>query len=64
MGTEWDSLSSFKGWQGNHKVNVWAAISRTEKAQLELFTYNMDTDAYLEILKKNIKVLKKMGAKN
>ena len=46
-----------------HKVNAWAAISRTEKTQLELFTYNMDTNAYLEILKKNIKVLRKMGGK-
>ena len=53
-----------KTGKGKHKVNEWAAISRTEKIQLELFNYNMDTNAYLEILKKNIKVLRKMGAKN
>ena len=52
-----------KTGKGKHKVNAWAAISRTEKTQLELFTYNMDTNAYLEILKKNIKVLRKMGGK-
>ena len=52
-----------KTGKGKHKVNAWAAISRTDKTQLELFTYNMDTNAYLEILKKNIKVLRKMGGK-
>ena len=52
-----------KTGKGKHKVNAWTAISRTEKTQLELFTYNMDTNAYLEILKKNIKVLRKMGGK-
>ena len=31
-----------------HKVNIWAAISRTEKTQLKLFTYYMDTNIYLE----------------
>ena len=34
-----------------------------KKNQLELFTYNMDTYAYVEILMKNIKVLKKIGSK-
>ena len=37
---------------------------KNRKTQLELFTYNMDTNAYLEILKENIKVLRKMGAIN
>ena len=34
-----------------------------KKSQLELFTYNMDTNAYLEIVKKNIKILRKMSSK-
>ena len=49
--------------KGKHKVNAWAAISRTEKIQHELFTYNMDTNVYLYILKKNIKVFRKMETK-
>ena len=52
-----------KTGKGKHKVNAWVAISRTEKTQLELFTYNMDTNAYLENIKKNIKVLRKMCSK-
>ena len=52
-----------KTGKGKHKVNAWAAISRTEKTQLKLFTYNMNTNAYLEILKKNIKVLRKICSK-
>ena len=34
-----------------------------KKNQLELLTYNMDTIAYLEIWKKNIKILRKMCSK-
>ena len=50
-----------KTGKGKHKVNAWVAISSSEKKTgLELFTYNTHTNAYLEILKKNIKVLRKM----
>ena len=36
---------------------------KKRKIQLELFTYNMDTNAYLDMLKKYIKALRKMDIK-
>ena len=43
-----------------HKVNAWAAISRNGRTNIELFTNNLDSDFYWEVLKRNIKSLKKI----
>ena len=50
-----------KTGKGKHKVNAWAAISRNGRSDIELFTNNMDSDFYWEVLKRNIKSLKKIG---
>ena len=47
--------------KGNHKVNAWEAISRNGRSDIELFTNNMDSDFYREVLKTNTKSLKKIG---
>ena len=52
---------SSKTGKGKHKVNAWAAISRNGRSDIELFTNNMDSDFYWEVLKRNIKSLEKIG---
>ena len=49
-----------KTGKGKHKVNAWAAISRNGRSDIKLFTNNMDSDFYWEVLKRNIKSLKKL----
>ena len=50
---------SLKTGKEKHKVNAWAVISRNGRSDIELFTNNMDSDFYWEVLKRNIKSLKK-----
>ena len=52
---------SLKTGKEKHKVNAWAAISRNGRSDIELFTNNIDSDFYWEVLKRNIKSLKKIG---
>ena len=61
MGKKGEVYKSPKTRKGKHKVNAWAAISRNERSDIELFTNNMDSDFYWEVLKSNIKSLKKIG---
>ena len=49
-----------KTGKGKHKVNAWSSISRNGRSDIKLFTNNMDSDFYWEILKRNIKSLKKL----
>ena len=50
-----------KTWKGKHKVNARAAISRNGISDIELFTNNMDSEFYWEVLKRIIKYAKKIG---
>ena len=60
MGKKGEVYKSAKTGKWKHKVNAWEAISRNRKSDIELFTNNMDSDIYWEVLKRNIKSLKKL----
>ena len=51
-GQKGEVYKSPKTWKGKHKVNAWADISSNEISDIELFTNNMDSDFYWEVLKK------------
>ena len=51
---------SSKTGKGKHKVNAWVSISRNGSSGIEFFTNNMNSDFYWEVLKRNIKSLKKL----
>ena len=50
--------------KGKYKVNAWAAISRNGRSDIELFTNNIDSDFYWDVLKRNIKSIKNWRNKN
>ena len=53
-----------KTGKGNHKVNAWAAILRTETKQFELFTYFMDINVYLYSIQYEKEILLRRREKN
>ena len=46
------------------KINVWKGIWLNGKNKLKMFNGNMNTDAYISILKENYNDMKKLGEKD